>query len=472
MPRIETRGPAASTLRDSIFRVALLCGDAVAVLASFVTLLALGARPAELLWFCLAEVPLVVVGAKLLGLYHRDEALIRKTTLEEAPRLFQLATTCVLLAWVVAGPVGVHLGRGQAVLLWLLLTPMLMIARCLARMLALRVAPRERCLFVGDREGADTVRGKLEDGCGSRSLLVAYVDLAEIGRWSAEDRSTSKLEEVRELVRKLDVHRAIVAPLSAGGVEVLDLVRTLKAVGVRVSVRPRLLEVIGSSVEFDDLYGVTVMGVRRFELTRSSAAVKRWFDVAFAGAALLVASPALLLAAIAIRLDSPGGVIFRQQRVGRHGRRFQIFKLRTMVADAEELKDPLREGSEALGMFKLPDDPRVTRVGRLLRTTALDELPQLLNVLKGEMSIVGPRPERTYFVEQIVPHVPFYGERHAVKPGITGWAQINHPYGASLHDARHKLSYDLFYVKNHSLLLDLIILIQTVRVILFSQGAR
>ena len=170
------------------------------------------------------------------------------------------------------------------------------------------------------------------------------------------------------------MHRAIIAPRSADAGEMLNLVRTLKAVGVRVSVLPRLLEVVGSSVEFDDLHGVTVMGVRRFDLTRSSASFKRVFDLVGASIGIVAISPLLLIIAIAIKLDSRGPVVFRQLRVGRHGKRFYMLKFRTMVTNAEELKDSLRDRNEAMdGLFKIAEDPRMTRVGRLLRRSALDE---------------------------------------------------------------------------------------------------
>src|SRR5207245_2071230 len=223
----------------------------------------------------------------------------------------------------------------------------------------------------------------------------------------------------------LDVHRAIIAPRSVDAGEMLNLVRTLKAVGVRVSVVPRLLEVVGSSVEFDDVHGVTVMGGRRFDLTRSSAAFKRAFDLFGACIGLLAISPILIAIAIAIKLDSRGPVFFRQLRVGRHGQRFHMLKFRTMVEGADDLKDSLRHRNEAKeGLFKIAEDPRVTRVGRLLRRTALDELPQLLNVYKGEMSLVGPRP---LVVEEDQRIEGWHRRRLELMPGMTGPWQILGP---------------------------------------------
>jgi exopolysaccharide biosynthesis polyprenyl glycosylphosphotransferase len=291
------------------------------------------------------------------------------------------------------------------------------------------------------------------------------VDLDKIARWSTDARSASKVAEIRELAQTLDVQRAIVAPRSADAGEVLDLVRTLKAVGVRVSILPRLLEVVGSTVEFDDLHGVTVMGVKRFELTRASATVKRSFDLVWTSVGLLAVAPLMIVAAVAIKLDSPGPVFFRQQRVGRYGRRFQILKFRTMVADAEALKDSLRDRNEAQGgMFKIADDPRVTRVGRVLRKTALDELPQLLNILKGEMSLVGPRP---LVLEEDMRVQGWHRRRLELTPGMTGPWQILGPTRVPL---REMVALDYLYVANWSLWTDMKILLRTVSYVVRCKG--
>jgi exopolysaccharide biosynthesis polyprenyl glycosylphosphotransferase len=327
------------------------------------------------------------------------------------------------------------------------------------------MAPAERCLFIGDADGARTIGAKLDGHGGIKANLVAHLDFDKIEQWSTDARSSSKLAEVRNLARELDVQRAIIAPRSADAGEMLDLVRTLKAVGVRVSILPRLLEVVGSSVVFDDLHGVTVMGVRRFELTRSSAAVKRAFDLAYTSLGLLAVAPLMIVAAVAIKLDSRGPVFFRQERVGRHGKRFRIFKFRTMVADAEALKDSLRDRNEAEGgLFKIADDPRVTRVGRLLRKTALDELPQLLNILKGEMSLVGPRP---LVVDEDERVQGWHRRRLELTPGMTGPWQILGPTRVPL---REMVAIDYLYVANWSLWSDIKILLRTVAYVVSCRG--
>jgi sugar transferase (PEP-CTERM system associated) len=200
-----------------------------------------------------------------------------------------------------------------------------------------------------------------------------------------------------------------------------------------------------------------------FVNARLSNTAKRVLDTAVALVLLLLTLPLMVVTAVLVKLDSPGPVLYRQTRVGLLGQTFTLLKFRSMALDAEVGGKP---------RWTTQQDPRITRVGNFIRPMRIDELPQLINVLRGEMSLIGPRPERPQFVEELARIIPFYRERTYVKPGITGWAQVNFPYGASVEDARQKLSYDLYYVKNRSLLLDLLILLATIRVILFREGAR
>ena len=463
----EARGPAASMRRDALFRRTLLIADTVAIVGAFVLTVVLSSRSLQLTWAGILGVPILLIGAKMLGLYDRDETLLRKTTLDEAPKLFQAATLCALVAWLMGGLiVSGELDRHEALFLWLTLAILLMLARTGARAIALRIAPVERCLFIGDQTSADAIRSKLTEHGGVRAKMVAHLNLDKAAPWSTDSFSQSRLSEVRDLARTLDVHRAIVAPRSADAGEMLDLVRTLKAVGVRVSVLPRLLEVVGSSVEFDDLHGVTVMGVRRFDLTRSSSAMKRGFDLIGASIGLLAISPLLIAVAIAIKLDSPSGpVFFRQLRVGRHGKRFRMFKFRTMILDADAMKDSLRDRNEAQdGLFKIADDPRITRVGKILRKSALDELPQLLNIITGEMSLVGPRP---LVVEEDERIEGWHRRRLELMPGMTGHWQILGPARVPL---REMMAIDYLYVANWSLWTDIKILLRTVPHVIGRRG--
>tara|TARA_R110002096_G_scaffold367840_1_gene561117 strand:+ start:55388 stop:56776 length:1389 start_codon:yes stop_codon:yes gene_type:complete len=191
--------------------------------------------------------------------------------------------------------------------------------------------------------------------------------------------------------------------------------------------------------------------------------VKRFFDVVASAILLIVSMPLLLLTAIAVKLTSKGPIFYRQERMGLMGRPFDVLKFRSMTVNAE---------ADGVPKWAQQDDARVTLVGKFIRKTRIDEIPQIFNVLRGDMSFVGPRPERPYFVEQLTEKIPMFDKRHTVKPGITGWAQLNYPYGASEEDSRRKLEYDLYYIKNYSIFLDLLILVQTIRVVLWPDGVR
>jgi len=448
-----------SLRRDLLFRRSLLIADTVAFVLALGGLAAISDRAVQVTWVGAAGLVGLFLWAKVFGLYDRDEALLQKTTLDEAPKLFEVATLGALCTWLAGGFLidGGTLHRDEALLLWALLFLFLVIARTTARRLALSVAPDERCLFIGDAAAAETIRSKLSDNHRLKAQLVGAIDPTDVPVWSADGASAVRLGEIRDLARSLDVQRAVVAPDSFDPERMLDLICTLKAIGVKVSVLPRLLEVVGSSVEFDDLDGVTLMGIKRFALSRSSTFVKRGFDLVGATLGLIALGPLMLAIAVAIRLDSRGPVFFKQRRVGRHGEHFEVYKFRTMVPNADALKASLRDRNEAQdGLFKIADDPRITRVGRLLRKTSLDELPQLLNVVRGEMSLVGPRP----LVVDEDQHVRgWYRRRLELMPGITGPWQILGPARVPL---REMGAMDYLYVANWSLWGDVKILLRTV----------
>jgi FlaA1/EpsC-like NDP-sugar epimerase len=238
----EARGPAASLRRDALFRRMLLAADIVAITGAFLLMTRISSRPLQLTWLSVVGLAFMLLGAKLFGLYDRDETLLRKTTLDEVPKLFHLATLCALAAWIGGGWIvqGAPMRRPEALILWVALLAALVLARAGARAIALSLAPVERCLFIGDDTSAKTIRCKLIDHRGVKATMVAQLDLDKAAPWSTDAFSSSRLAEIRDLARTLDVHRAIVAPGSAEAGELLNLVRTLKAVGVRVSVLPRL----------------------------------------------------------------------------------------------------------------------------------------------------------------------------------------------------------------------------------------
>jgi exopolysaccharide biosynthesis polyprenyl glycosylphosphotransferase len=237
----------------------------------------------------------------------------------------------------------------------------------------------------------------------------------------------------------------------------------IEAAGVRILSEAELRERELARVDIETLPPGWLATSRAARESLAERGLRRLLDIACCLLLLLATFPVLILAAIAIRLESAGPVLYRQERVGRDNKPFMLVKFRSMRQDAEAAGQPV---------WASKGDPRVTRVGRWLRLTRIDEIPQVINVLRGEMHFVGPRPERPGFVEQLGRQIPHYHDRAAVKPGITGWAQVNYPYGASVEDARMKLAYDLYYVRRRSLFLDLLILVATVRVILFQEGAR
>jgi sugar transferase (PEP-CTERM system associated) len=242
-----------------------------------------------------------------------------------------------------------------------------------------------------------------------------------------------------------------------------DLLR-IKTTGVEVHDFSSFLERETGRVDLDSLNPSWLIFSDGFSAGRRMASLgKRLFDLAVSFVILVAGAPVIAIAAAAVKLESAGPAFYRQRRVGLYGQTFDVVKIRSMRVDAEV-------GGTAVWAQK--DDPRVTRVGRVIRMLRIDELPQAWSVLKGEMSFVGPRPERPQFVADLEARLPYYSERHVVKPGITGWAQINYPYGASVEDAREKLEYDLYYAKNYSPFLDLLILLQTLRVIIWPEGAR
>ncbi len=278
------------------------------------------------------------------------------------------------------------------------------------------------------------------------------------------ERVISAREPLESVIKRLRIAEIVVAirDQRGGKVPLADLLNC-RLQGIPVTDVPGVFEQVTGAVHLESLKASWLIYGRGFQQGWARRSVKRAFDIVAASVLLLVGAPVILLAAAAILIETGRPIIFRQERIGRGGRPFLLLKFRSMRADAEK---------DGVPRWAAAGDTRVTRVGRLLRRSRIDELPQIFNILKGEMSFVGPRPERPYFVAQLAAEVPFYNVRHAVKPGLTGWAQVRYSYGASVQDAVRKLEYDLYYVKNHSLLLDLLILLKTVRVVVVGEGAR
>lgn len=295
-------------------------------------------------------------------------------------------------------------------------------------------------------------------------VVVGYVAMSEANRVIPEAISRDAIYNLADHVVLLNASEVVLALQERrNALPLKDLLR-IKTTGVHVNEISTFLERETGRVDLDSVNPSWLIFSDGFSSTRMISSVfKRFFDVLASTTLLLLTFPLILLTAIAVKLESRGPAFYRQRRVGLYNTGFDIVKLRSMRQDAEV-------GGKAVWAEK--DDPRITRIGRIIRKLRIDELPQTWSVLKGEMSFVGPRPERPQFVEDLEQQLPFYAERHMVKPGITGWAQINYPYGASIEDSRQKLEYDLYYAKNYSPFLDLLILLQTIRVVLFPQGAR
>jgi exopolysaccharide biosynthesis polyprenyl glycosylphosphotransferase len=408
----------------------------------------------------------IVLISRLLGAYDRHNLLVRKSTLEDAPILFRVATLYALVVWVLKGwVVGEAAGHWQLLALWTELFVFLLFFRSTARVLCRSLTPPERCLVISDHETCDWLRTKL---AGRPSLHATVV--AGIHPGAAEQHHTGFAfqdpDELRAVVDQLKVDRVIVRPGTGAENEedVASFLSAARDVGVKVSLLPRLLEVVGSSVEFDDVDGLPFLSLRPTRLSRQASLLKRALDIVVSFTALLLFGPLFGIVSLLIRLDSSGPTFFRQRRVGRSGSPFHMLKFRTMVVGADAQKCRLRHLNEADGLFKIADDPRITRIGRLLRRTSLDELPQLINVLRGEMSLVGPRP----LVEEEDIRIEGWRRRRLqLTPGMTGHWQI---LGSARIPMKEMIRIDYLYVTDWSLWLDIKILLRTIPYVLRARG--
>jgi exopolysaccharide biosynthesis polyprenyl glycosylphosphotransferase len=441
--------------RDSVYRRLLAVADVMsAAVAMTAVALVSGERltPAAALFL-----PSIVLAGKVIGLYDRDELVIHKSTLEEAPKLFQLATLYTLLSWRLDGLIVHGSFGGNAILfLWGLLFAAMLFTRTAVRGVTRYLTPSERCLVVGDAESTDRLRGSMSRSFSLNAELVGRVPLDDEREGHHDPLVLGDLSRLGIVLMEHDVHRVIIAPGARDSERLLDAVRLVKALGMKVSVLPRLFEVVGSSVEFDDVGGMPLLGLRKHGLSQSSRVLKRSLDVVGATVGLFLLAPLLLVAAVAVRLDSQGPVLFRQRRIGRDGEPFEMLKFRTMVDGADRLKQKLRHLNESDGLFKIAADPRITRVGRFLRSSSLDELPQLINVLRGEMSLVGPRP----LVEEDDAQIEGWQRRRlGLTPGVTGFWQV---LGSSRVPLSEMVRLDYLYAANWSLWLDVKIMLRTI----------
>jgi sugar transferase (PEP-CTERM system associated) len=321
---------------------------------------------------------------------------------------------------------------------------------------------RRRVLVLGAGARADRLR-RLGERPEAGFAIVGYIGMSAQAPMISEAIHRDAIANLTRYVENLGVSEVVLAlEERRNALPLKDLLR-IKTTGVHVNEFSTFLERETGRVDLDTVNPSWLIFSDGFSSGRMvSSAIKRLFDIAASLLLLVITAPLIVVFAVLVKLDSKGPAFFRQVRVGLYGQSFSLIKLRSMGVDAEA----------AGAQWAAKQDPRVTRIGRIIRKLRIDELPQAWTVLKGEMSFVGPRPERPEFVDDLEEKLPFYAERHMVKPGITGWAQINYPYGASIEDSRHKLEFDLYYAKNYTPFLDLLILLQTLRVVLWNEGAR
>jgi sugar transferase (PEP-CTERM system associated) len=327
-----------------------------------------------------------------------------------------------------------------------------------------RVSPRERLLIVGTNPAAVKLAGELY---GRRDLGVEVVgfvdaDVARVGTGLLNSGILGTIDSIPEIVATRGVDRVVVSLADARGRLPMERLLEMKlSAGVDFDHLASVYEEYTCKIAVELLRPSWLIFSPGFRKSAWSRAVKRTMDVAAAVSGMLVFAPIMLLIAVAVKLTSRGPILYSQTRVGKHGRVFVIHKFRSMCHEAE---------ASTGAVWSHPGDERVTLIGRLLRRTRLDELPQLWNILRGDMSLVGPRPERPSFVAELTRQIPFYGQRHVIKPGLTGWAQVRYTYGATVEDAMEKLQYDLFYIKHMSVGLDLLTLFQTIKTVMLGRN--
>jgi sugar transferase (PEP-CTERM system associated) len=411
----------------------------------------------------LAFALVTVFSMSTLGMYQREtRAAIRGTLLRIMPSFGLGFVLLSILFYLVPT---MHFGSGSLSLIFGLGGAGILLTRLLVYTSAGSTLLAARLILVGGgplaKECIDLATSKV--GL-QRFSVVACVDVAGEASCVPAQRLLPGGPSLLTMARQYDAREIVVSVTDRrnGAFPVHQLLECALG-GIRVIDAATFFEREACQIRLDSLQPSYLIYGGGFDQGTLRAASKRLFDLVASAAIFVAALPVMLLTALCIRLDDGGPVFYRQERVGLHGRIFNVLKFRSMRSDAEAGGTPV---------WASANDSRVTRVGKLLRTLRIDELPQMLNVLRGEMSFVGPRPERAFFVDQLCLDVAYYNIRHSIKPGITGLAQVRFQYGASVADAVSKLQYDLYYVKNNSLFLDLLILIETVQVVLFGKGSR
>ncbi len=315
-----------------------------------------------------------------------------------------------------------------------------------------------KVVVLGDGENAKFLFREIRSG-GFPVIFEGYIGRSN---WDLPLRCLGEASSLVDIVHKIDPDVLVVAPDGWRGTLPIEALLKIKFTLCDVIDSPTFYEQVTGRILVEEIRPSSIIFTRGFQSARFEDLIKRLFDLVFALFGLIITAPIMLLTAIAIRIESPGPIFYLQHRVGVDGKDFKVIKFRSMRQDAE--KDGPKWASQ--------NDPRITRVGRIIRKLRMDELPQFINVIKNDMSFVGPRPERRYFVDQLEKAIPFYALRMHAKPGITGWAQINYPYGDTFEDAKEKLKFELYYMKHRSMWLDLVIIFQTIKVAVKGRGSQ
>ena len=405
-----------------------------------------------------------VTGLCLVCFYYNDlyDLNVVHSSRELLIRLLQAAgAASILIALLYLAAPSLSLGHQIFVSSLVIFLIAIVAWRLVFQRFAYSAPLEERVLIVGTGPIARMIAREMQNRHEFGYRVVGFVN-EQHGALLFDRSVIGAAEDIPHLVQTQQIDRIVVGMSDRRGCLPTSELLTAKLSGARVEDATTAYERLTGKILVDNLKPSWLIFSDGFVVSRPTRVLKRAADLVLASVAFVLAAPFMVLTALAVYLDSDGAILYRQDRVGEMGKLFTLFKFRSMRIDAES----------GTPLWAQDGDERVTRVGRIIRTTRLDELPQLWNVIRGDMSFVGPRPERPYFVEQLASEIPFYQQRHSVKPGITGWAQVKYRYGSSVEDAIEKLRYDLYYIKHVSLALDLSIVFDTVKVILFGHGAR
>lgn len=397
-----------------------------------------------------------------LGFYDRRSLLSTRQAVARSLVSFCL-TTLLVVAVLLLMPMQAFYGHTWSVVLIMMVTAVLLIYQVVGAFLPKSIA-RRRVLVFGTGERALAVGSCLERRGGNDELCGYLAGPNEREQLVPEKAILQPSAPLVDFVNGRRVDEIVVALSERrGGSMPMRELLDCKLSGVRVTDIATFYEQNLGQIRLDAVSAGWLIFGDGFNQGVIRSTIKRLFDMAGALTLLPLALPVMAVTAVLIKLESPGPVLYRQQRIGLNGQPFDVVKFRSMRTDAEK---------DGVPRWATAGDNRITRVGKVIRKLRIDELPQLYSVLKGDMSLVGPRPERGYFVDKLIQEIPFYAVRHSVKPGVTGWAQVRYQYGSSVEDTAEKLQYDLYYVKNHSLFLDLVVLFETVGVVLTGKGAQ